>query len=183
MDEHLNNLYDADFCRWAYRQAELLLARDFERLDLPNLIEELDAMGDRKRDALEHRMEVLPIHLLKFQIQPDHISGSWIGTIVEQRKRIHRLLKKTPSLRRTLDDCILNAYDMARDLAALQTGLPPAMFPPGVKTHRKDAIRLPQSSCIPSDCRASHGASYSHIVTASGKASRACQASRHCWTT
>lgn len=124
MDDHLNNLYDADFYRWIHRQAELLQARDFERLDLPNLIEEIESMGHSKRDALEHRMEVLLIHLLKFQVQPDHISGSWIGSIVEQRKRIHKLLKKTPSLRRRLDDCIAETYGDAREWAAFQTDLP-----------------------------------------------------------
>ena len=129
MDDHLNTLYDTDFYRWVHRQAELLQARDFERLDLPNLIEEIETMGNRKRDALEHRMEVLLVHLLKYKFQKDHITGSWIGTIVEQRKRIHRLLKKTPSLRRILDDCIADTYDDARSSAAFETGLPPSGFP------------------------------------------------------
>lgn len=132
MDDHLNNLYDADFYLWLHHQAELLQARDFARLDLPNLIEEIEAMGHRQRDALEHRMEVLLVHLLKFQIQPDHITGSWIGTIVEQRKRIQRLLKKTPSLRSKLDDCVVDAYDIARELASFQTGLPLSRFPASV---------------------------------------------------
>lgn len=129
MDDHLNNLYDADFYRWVHHQAELLQERDFKRLDLPNLIEELESMGQSKRNALEHRMEVLLTHLLKFKMQPEHISGSWVGTVVEQRKRIHKLLKKTPSLRRRLDDCIAETYDHARERAAFQTDLPLSTFP------------------------------------------------------
>ncbi|RZT08947.1 protein of unknown function DUF29 [Duganella sp. CF402] len=129
MDDHLNNLYDADFYRWVHRQAELLQARDFARLDLPNLIEEIESMGQSKRNALEHRMLVLLTHLLKYQMQPEHISGSWTGTIVEQRKRIHRLLKKTPSLRRTLDDCIAEAYADIANRLTTKAKLPRSCFP------------------------------------------------------
>jgi hypothetical protein len=129
MDDHLTQLYRTDFYLWLQRQAELLQARDFERLDLPNLIEEIEAMGASKRHELEHRLDLLITHLLKFKIQPDHLSRSWIKTIVEQRRRIHRLLKKTPSLHATLDESIADAYQDAVISAAVQTGLAKSAFP------------------------------------------------------
>ncbi len=81
-------------------------------------------MGASKRSQLEHRLDVLIMHMLKFQMQPDHIKHGWISTIVEQRKRIHRLLKKMPSLRTTLDDAIVSAYHYAALKAVMETGLP-----------------------------------------------------------
>ncbi|MRX07110.1 DUF29 family protein [Pseudoduganella sp. FT25W] len=129
MDDHLNNLYQADFYRWLHHQAALLQARDFERLDLPNLIEEVESMGNNKKHQLEHRLEVLLMHLLKCQMQPQRITRGWIGTIVEQRKRIRKALKKMPSLRASLDASIAEAYEDAVDFAAFETGLPKSSFP------------------------------------------------------
>jgi hypothetical protein len=129
MDDHINNLYETDFYLWIHGQVEHLQAQNFEQLDLPNLIEEIEAMGRNKQHELEHRLEQLLMHLLKYKSQPDRISGSWIGTIVEQRRRINKRLQKMPSLRPLLDDFLADAYDHARQLAALETGLPLSAFP------------------------------------------------------
>lgn len=129
MDDHLNNLYQADFHRWAHRQAELLRTRDFARLDLPNLIEELASMGIRKRHELEHRLTILIMHLLKFQLQPDHITGIWVNTIFEQRDRIKAGLKRMPSVRPKLEDAMHDAYKYGRRKAARETGIPISHFP------------------------------------------------------
>ena len=129
MDDHINNLYEADFYLWIHRQAELLQAQNFEQLDLLNLIEEIEAMGISQKHELVHRLEKLLMHLLKFKLQPDHITGSWIRTIIEQRRRIKHSLKKMPSLRPQFDDCMAQAYQHAKWLAALETGLPLSAFP------------------------------------------------------
>ena len=130
MDHHTTHLYETDFHLWLQRQAALLQARDFAQLDLPNLIEEIDAMGASQRHELEHRLDILITHLLKCKLQPQRLSRSWIKTIVEQRKRIRRLLKKMPSLHATLDDAIADAYADAVLSAAVETSLPRSSFPP-----------------------------------------------------
>lgn len=59
-----------------------------------NLFEEVEDMGNRYADELESRLEVLLMHLLKWNYQPDLQSNSWKYSIKEQRKRLALRLKK-----------------------------------------------------------------------------------------
>lgn len=130
MDDHINSDYKTDILAWINHQVELLRARRLDELDLENLIEEIACMGIDLKHELEHRMELLIMHLLKCKYQPERVSGSWRGTIREQRRRITRLLKDAPSLARTVDDYLDESYTAAAARAADETGLPPATFPP-----------------------------------------------------
>jgi hypothetical protein len=111
-------LYDTDFYQWALRQAELLRSEDYADLDLDNLIEEIEDMERRHRDALESHLVVLLRHLLKLSCQPNsHPARSWRLTVKEQRYQIDRLLRSNPSLRRLVPDMISELYAQALDLA------------------------------------------------------------------
>lgn len=129
MDDHINNLYEVDFLVWINTQAELLRAKHFEQLDLENLIEELEGMARKEKHELKHRLEQLIMHLLKCKLQPEQISGSWRGTIREQRIRIQDLLEAMPSLTRLVDEYMARSYAHATALAADDTGLPRSVFP------------------------------------------------------
>ena len=131
MDDHITTTdYDTDFLVWNSTQIELLRSKQFDRLDLENIIEELESMALSQRHELEHRIEKLTTHLLKCQLQPWKISGSWRGTIREQRYRIAKLLKAMPSLKPLLDQYMTMAYDHAANRAADETRLPRSAFPP-----------------------------------------------------
>jgi hypothetical protein len=69
-------LYRTDFYAWTKKQAALLQAEEFEKLDLPNLVEELEAIGNSQRTEVISRLKVLVMHLLKWQFQADHRSRS-----------------------------------------------------------------------------------------------------------
>ena len=69
--------YETDVVLWSERQAQLLRSQKFDQLDLPNLLEELDAMGASQRKELRSRLVVLPMHLLKCRYQPERKSASW----------------------------------------------------------------------------------------------------------
>lgn len=116
-------LYRADFYAWTKKQAALLQAEEFENLDLPNLIEEIEAMGTSQRNEVISRLKVLLMHLLKWQFQADHRSRSWRNTINVQRWDLEAVLEDNPSLRRELPDCIAKAYPRARREAIQETGL------------------------------------------------------------
>jgi hypothetical protein len=100
----MGKLYDTDIVAWAEQQAALLRAGKLEELDLDNIAEEIEAVGKSEKRELTHRMAVLTAHLLKWWLQPHRHTQGWLGTIRNQRLRIERLLKKTPSLRPMLDD-------------------------------------------------------------------------------
>jgi hypothetical protein len=97
----LNTLYDADYCAWAQRNAELLRSGCYAELDIEHLIAELMGMGKSERDELENRLVILLAHLLKWQYQYQTLSerwrefkgDSWRATIIEQRERIQKRLK------------------------------------------------------------------------------------------
>jgi len=121
--------YGDDFFLWSQHQADLIRAGRFELVDWPNVAEEIESLGTRDRRKLRSRLEVLMMHLLKWQFQPMHRSGSWRGTIRTRRGRIHRLLKDSLSLRREVADLSQDEYAMARHAASVETGFALETFP------------------------------------------------------
>lgn len=129
MDDHIKTDYDTDFLVWLQNQAALLRAKQFDRLDLEHLIEELESMGSKERHEFKNRIVQLMMHLLKWKIQPDHISGSWLRSIREQRYSIADLMEEMPSLKPLLDSYATRNYARAVALAADETHLPKSAFP------------------------------------------------------
>ena len=122
--------YDGDYVAWVYSQVEALSARDLERLDLVNLIDEIEDMARRQKDEIESRLGVLLKHLLKWKYQPEARSNSWASTMLEQRARIARSIARSPSLRTYPAAVLDEEYAIARREAAIETGLPLDRFPP-----------------------------------------------------
>ncbi|MGB7413645.1 MAG: DUF29 domain-containing protein [Thermosynechococcaceae cyanobacterium] len=122
-------LYDTDFVEWISQAAELLQQGKFSELDIKNLIEEIEDLGRSQKQALKSNLRVLLMHLLKWQYQPSQRSGSWRGSIVEHRKRIHDALKDSPSLKNYYSSVLQESYTTAREIAAYETGLPLDNFP------------------------------------------------------
>ncbi|HSO81620.1 DUF29 domain-containing protein [Thiocapsa sp.] len=122
LDEH-------DIHAWTQQTAELLRQRRFQELDIEHLVAELDTLGRRDRQELVSRLKILLGRLLKWQYQPTHRSGSWRGSILEQRLRIRDLLQDSPSLKPLLSEAAATAYGDGATLASKETGLPPAHFP------------------------------------------------------
>lgn len=126
-------LYNKDFYAWARQQAHLLRTEELEKLDLPNLIEELEAMSLRERRELTSRLIVLLMHLLKWQYQPTPHGRSqprsWLNTIATQRQKIELLLEDSPSLHREVAERLAYAYSRACAQASRETGLALATFP------------------------------------------------------
>ena len=123
------SLYETDYHSWIEATADALKRRDYGAIDWENIIEEIEDMGRRERQRLESNLVVLLLHLLKWQFQPDHRSGSWESSIIEHRRRIRRAIQASPSLKPFLDDCLAECYEDAVDQAASQTTLSRTTFP------------------------------------------------------
>ncbi|OKH19779.1 DUF29 domain-containing protein [[Limnothrix rosea] IAM M-220] len=115
--------YEDDFHAWTQQQAELLRNQDFSDLDWSNIAEEIESMGRSEKRQLESRLEVLMMHMLKWQYQPNRQSRSWQFTIKEQRLRIEKLLSENPSLRSQLQQYVEKSYPLAVLRAERETGL------------------------------------------------------------
>jgi Domain of unknown function DUF29 len=122
-------LYERDFNLWVEEQTALLEARAFERLDLPNLIEEIADMGRSQKRAIRNDLVVLLTHLLKWQYQSQHRSTSWAGSIVEHRRRIREEIEDSPSLAGYPGEIFGRCYRAAREQAVAETGLRQSRFP------------------------------------------------------
>jgi hypothetical protein len=115
--------YQVDFYAWTQEQAHLLRNKKLERLDWENLAEEIEDMGRSEKRQLESRLEILIMHLLKWQFQPNLRSRSWQLTIKEQRLRIEKLLANNPSLKNALALSVESVYPLAVISAERETGL------------------------------------------------------------
>ncbi len=116
-----------DFYAWTQEQANLLKTGQLHQIDWQNIAEEIEDMGRSEKRQLESRLEVLIMHLLKWQFQPNLRSRSWQLTLKEQRLRLKKLLQKNPSLQRNIDEVIEDVYPLATISAERETGL--SLFP------------------------------------------------------
>jgi Domain of unknown function DUF29 len=123
------NLYETDFYAWIQQQAALLRNKQWEQIDLLNLVEEIESLGKQQRQELRNRLSVLLGHLLKWHYQPQHRSRSWLATIRIQRLDIAELLEDNPSLKTYLEEALGKAYLKGIELAVGETDLPKISFP------------------------------------------------------
>ena len=65
----MSNLYKTDFYQWTRQQIDLLRKNKFRALDLENLIEEVEDLGQEKVNKLETHLTRVLVLLLKWQIR------------------------------------------------------------------------------------------------------------------
>ncbi|NEN96794.1 MAG: DUF29 domain-containing protein [Moorea sp. SIO1F2] len=106
-----HDLYDQDFVLWTETTCQQLKTKNFDELDIDNLIEEIASLGRSDRRELQSRLKVLMEHLLKRQYvdsEPDY--RGWENTIDEQREQINLLLSESPSLKPYLESVFSDCY-------------------------------------------------------------------------
>jgi hypothetical protein len=125
----LTSLYEQDYYLWLETTVQLLQQGKLTEVDQEHLIDEIADMVRREKRALESNLEILLMHLLKYQYQPAKRSNSWRFTIYEHRKRINKAFRDSPSLKRYFQEIFPDAYAEARKMAAIETGLEIDTFP------------------------------------------------------
>jgi hypothetical protein len=118
-----SSTHENDFYAWTQEQANLLKTGQLHQIDWQNIAEEIEDMGRSEKRQLESRLEILIMHLLKWQFQPNLRSRSWQLTIKEQRLRLEKLVQKNPSLQPNLTEAIEDVYPLATISAERETGL------------------------------------------------------------
>ena len=74
-------LYESDFNLLLENNVALLKQRKFTQMDIKNLIEEIEDMGNNRKDSLESNLMRVFQHLLKWKYQPQKRSNSWRASI------------------------------------------------------------------------------------------------------
>jgi len=121
--------YDDDFYAWAQAQAVALLDKHWDQVDIAHVAEEIEALGNEQRHAVESHLRILLAHLLKWKYQPRRRRRGWQASILHARAEITRRLERSPSLQPAWAEMLAWAYPKASRLAATETGLPRATFP------------------------------------------------------
>jgi hypothetical protein len=128
----MSDLYEDDILLWSERQADLLrrhaaTARANDAIDWPNIIEEIESVGNEQRFAVESNLMQALIHMLKAMAWPlSREVPHW-----EAEARVFRSNAEsrfTPSMRQRID--LARIYRRAlRGLPATIDGQPPLAVP------------------------------------------------------
>ena len=121
--------YEADYSAWIAAQAGLLKEHRFADLDLPNLIDEVESLGRSDYASFVSAIEIVLVHMLKWDVQPERRTPSWVASIVEHRRRIEQSLRDNPSYKSRVDEACQRAWRTAPARAAGETNLPLTKFP------------------------------------------------------
>jgi hypothetical protein len=128
--------YETDFYAWTQEQARMLDARQFDALDVPNLVEEITSLGKSEQRELYHRLSSLLAHLLKLALAVQHspqdlqrAGRGWRATVKTQRLGVAKILRDNPSLRTIVPTELADAYAVARVEAAAALELEETTIP------------------------------------------------------
>ncbi len=124
--------YEQDFYGWIQNTVSCIQQGTIHTLDWDQLAEELQDLGNEQKNQLESRLLVLYEHLLKLTYwtqERDYNQRGWRATILEQRKQLKRLLKRSPSLKPYFQEIMQEIYDDACQITSLKTDLASESFP------------------------------------------------------
>lgn len=94
----LKQLYEIDDSQWLEEMIKLLKNRQFQSLDLENLIEELEDLGKRDKNTVFSLLEKIIRHLLLLQYwanEYENNSVHWQGEIYTFRTQLNRRINTT----------------------------------------------------------------------------------------
>ncbi|MCY7334545.1 MAG: DUF29 domain-containing protein [Pseudanabaena sp. CAN_BIN31] len=116
-----STLYERDLNLWVEDTIAKLKAGDFQNLDMENLIEEIEGVTNSDKQQIENRLQRLIEHILKrcYVSSPDYYRG-WQVTIVNQRQKLTRLLRQSPSLKRHFLESFDEVFDNALKIARIE---------------------------------------------------------------
>lgn len=111
--EELKKLYEIDETLWLEKTIELLKNKQYESLDIENLIEELEFLGRREKVTVESLLEQVIRHLLlcDYWTNEELSRNHWQVEIKSFRKQINKML--TTNLRNHLEHNLASIYDDA----------------------------------------------------------------------
>ena len=83
----------------------------------------VDDRGQSDRRALRSQLTRLMVHIIKWQIQPQYRSQSWLITIEQARIEIEAILEEEPHLKTQLAQLWDKCFKAANRLAEKETGI------------------------------------------------------------
>ncbi len=138
-------LYDIDFMAWCEYQAEALRAKDFDNLDLANLIEEISDMGREQFNKTASLTRQIIIHILKLQAFPnDQAAEHWRDEIEAFQDSLDDIV--SGSIRYRFQQQETFAVQQAKALRRLQRKYPTTEFQPLEPMNLDEIICWPEKN-------------------------------------
>ncbi|MDB9520176.1 DUF29 domain-containing protein [Roseofilum reptotaenium CS-1145] len=119
---NLKQIYEVDDSQWLEEMVELLRNKDFDHLDLENLVEELEELGREKKNAVASLLEQVIRHLLLLDYwttEAEYNSVHWQGELYTFRVQLKR--KLTTNLRNYLESELDSIYQDALGFVKIKT--------------------------------------------------------------
>lgn len=110
------SLYDTDFNLWILHTVEQLKNKQFDQLDLENLIEEVESLGREDKFKLYILLRKLMETLLKLRYWTSDFKRAYRVEALHFRMTIETILKSSPSLKAILEEEFQKAYRDAREI-------------------------------------------------------------------
>jgi hypothetical protein len=110
----LKTLYEIDDSLWLEATIELLKAKRFDALDLDNLIEELEDLGNEKRFRVASFLQQIIRHCLLLQFwtsEREYNQAHWRSEIINFKDELNTYL--TTNLRNYLEHNLATIYEKA----------------------------------------------------------------------
>ncbi len=105
--------YDADFFEWTVRQTDLLRSGRLDLIDVVNLAEEIESLGNSDRRGAVSHMAVLIEHLLKLRFSADvEPRRAWRSSVAKARVAVALIFDDSPSLRGRRKDLFDKAWHL-----------------------------------------------------------------------
>ena len=121
--------YDEDLYTWVQEQVALLRAGRLDEVDAENVAEELSDVGKSEFSKLQSALEIVLIHMLKWDHQPERRSRSWANSIAAHRRHCTDVLKDNPGLKSRREEAVERGYAQAILGASSETNRDAASFP------------------------------------------------------
>jgi hypothetical protein len=121
---NLKQLYETDENLWLEETIKLLKQKQFNKLDLENLIEELISLGRKDLAKTKSLLRQIIIHILLlqyWQVEYKRKYRHWIGEIKTFRYDLNNHL--TTNLTKKLQDDLENIYQSAVEFVKIKTDL------------------------------------------------------------
>ena len=118
----LKTLYEIDDAVWLEETIELLKAKNFEALDLENLIEELEDLGKEKKFRVASFLQQIVRHCLLLQFwtgEREYNQAHWQAEIISFQYQLQRYL--TTNLRKYLEQEFDQIYFESRQYVRKKT--------------------------------------------------------------
>ncbi len=135
--------YADDLYTWVQEPVALRRAGRVDALDLDNIAEELSDVGLSECYRLQSAVEIILLHMLEWDHQPERRSRSWALSSAEHRERAQIQLRKSPGLKSSLDEIRHDGFRLARLGAARQMKRSPKTLPADCPYSRDEILNRP----------------------------------------